>query len=356
MNAKVAKYSVGIDVSRPELEVCFKEMSADQATKVKGSRKFPNTPGGFRQLHQWIGKRRRDGSVPLAVVMEATGVYHERLAHYLHQQGYTLSVVLPSRSSDYRKSLGYKSKTDKIDGKGLAQMGAERQLRPWTPPTGQMLEMRALCRYKDTLEKAKTRFRNRLHAQHCSAHASPLVIKLLEDQIKCLDGQIKEVGSALGRLVGQRGSLGDRIRKVAGSIKGAGVASLASIVAETNGFELFGSAGQLASYAGYDVVENQSGSRRGRTRMSKKGNSHIRKALHFPALNVVRHGIETFSGLYERVYERTGIKMKGYVAVQRKLLCMVYILWKKDEAFDPGFRQKQERENQRVPALPAAPI
>src|SRR3982750_894788 len=29
--------------------------------------------------------------------------------------------------------------------------------------------------------------------------------------------------------------------------------------------------------------------------------------------------------------------MKGYTAVQRKLLAIIYVLWKKDEAFDPKY-------------------
>ena len=356
MNAKVLKYSVGIDVSKQELEVCFKELLEDQATKIKGSRKFSNAPKGFQQLHQWIEKRRKDRPVPLTTVMEATGVYHERLAHYFHQQGYPVSVVLPSQSKDYLKSLGYKSKTDKIDGKGLAQMGAERKLRLWVPPTKLILDIRSLCRHKDTLEKTKTQFRNRLHAQGHSAQDNPLVVKLLEEQIAYLDEQVKEVKAAIDRLLGQQSGFGDQAHKVAGSIKGLGVPSVASLAAETNGFGLFGSMGQVISYAGYDVVENQSGNRRGKTRISKKGNGRIRKALHFPALNVVRYGVEPFSGLYERVYERTGVKMKGYVAVQRKLLCMVYTLWKSNEAFDPGHQQKQEQKKEHAPALAPVPI
>ena len=109
---------------------------------------------------------------------------------------------------------------------------------------------------------------------------------------------------------------------------------------------LITSQSQLTSYAGYDVVENQSGSRAGKTRISKRGNSHIRHALHFPSLNVVRYELDVFSNLYERVYEATKIKMKGYVAVQRKLLCTVYALWKKNEAFDPKYINKSENESE----------
>lgn len=114
---------------------------------------------------------------------------------------------------------------------------------------------------------------------------------------------------------------------------------MVTIVSETNGFKLFTSQGQLTSYAGFDVVACQSGKRSGRTKISKKGSKYIRKALCFPSLNVVRLQTGTFSQFYSRVYERTAIPMKGYVAVQRKLLYLIFALWKKEQAFDPNFHK-----------------
>ena len=86
----------------------------------------------------------------------------------------------------------------------------------------------------------------------------------------------------------------------------------------------------MISYAGYDVIENQSGKHVGKTKISKKGNSHIRRILHLPAFGVVANDEPKFRALYERVYGRTKVKMKAYVAVQRKLLELIYTLWKKD--------------------------
>ena len=37
--------------------------------------------------------------------------------------------------------------------------------------------------------------------------------------------------------------------------------------------------------------------------------------------------------------------MKGYVAVQRKLLVILYTLWKKDQAFNPEFRTSGNQES-----------
>jgi len=91
----------------------------------------------------------------------------------------------------------------------------------------------------------------------------------------------------------------------------------------------------LVSYAGYDVVEKQSGNRQGKTRISKKGNSHIRRVLHFPALNVVRYGTEPFASFHQRLIDNGKLKMQAYTAVQKKLLVIMWALWRKNERFDP---------------------
>ena len=44
-----------------------------------------------------------------------------------------------------------------------------------------------------------------------------------------------------------------------------------------------------------------------------------------------------FRLLYERVFDRTKIKMKGYVAVQKKVLILIYTLWKNDLEYNPNY-------------------
>ena len=100
-------------------------------------------------------------------------------------------------------------------------------------------------------------------------------------------------------------------------------------------FALFKNLRQLVSYFGYDVIENQSGNHSGKTKISKRGNGHIRRILHMSSLRVVRFDQKPFVDLYNRVNDKTGIKMKGYVAVQKKLLVYIYTLWKKNETYHP---------------------
>jgi len=339
----ILKYAVGIDVSKQTLVVCFKELHPEQVTKIKGFRKFPNTPRGFKMLLEWIGKRRKNKDIPCVVILEATGVYHENAAYYLYNAGLKVSIILPNHAKSFMQSLGFKSKNDKIDSKGLAQMGAERNLPFWTAPNPQMMEIRSLARHDSRLKDLKTACANRLHAQNHSAHSNEFVINQLESQIEMIEMQVEMTRQAIEKLVEEQTNDNVKIKMIADDIKGLGFASVASIIAETNGFELFESQGQLISYAGYDIVENQSGNRSGKTKISKKGNRYIRKTMHFPALNVVRWNVPGFVDLHDRVFDRTKIPMKAYVAVQRKLLCMIYTLWKKEEAFDPNCQNRHQQ-------------
>ena len=332
------KQSVGLDVSSLEFKAAFDVIDSQQRMKIKATHSFENGPEGFKELDRWVQKHA-DPATPITFTMEATGVYYENLAWHLHRKGYTVSVVLPNKARKYIQSLGIKSKNDKIDAKGLALMGAQQQLNPWNPISEQLMQLRHLTRHLESLQRLSTVFGNQLHALEHSRVKSKLVNKHLRQSKKSIEHQVDEVKAAIISLVEQDDQLRPRINNIC-KIKGISVLTVAVTVAETNGFAAFENQRQLVSYAGYDVVEDQSGKHVGKTKISKKGNSHIRRALHMPALNVVHYQRHPFVDLYNRVFERSKIKMKGYVAVQKKLLTIIYALWKKNEAFDENYKPK----------------
>ncbi|MVN23540.1 transposase [Mucilaginibacter sp. HMF7410] len=89
----------------------------------------------------------------------------------------------------------------------------------------------------------------------------------------------------------------------------------------------------LSSYAGYDVVQRESGtSIKGKTKISKKGNRYIRNALYFPAMVACRYN-PVLKENYLRIIQKKTSKMIGQVAIQRKLLALMYTLWKNDTEF-----------------------
>jgi transposase len=67
-----------------------------------------------------------------------------------------------------------------------------------------------------------------------------------------------------------------------------------------------------------------------------------------PALNAVRFQEPTCQALYERVFERTGIKMKAYVAVQKRLLLMAFALWRNQLDYDPLYLVNRTKELKKI--------
>lgn len=125
------------------------------------------------------------------------------------------------------------------------------------------------------------------------------------------------------------------------SIPGIGKLTAVIVLAETNGFELIRNKKQLTSYAGLDVKEKQSGtSVRGKPRISKKGNRSLRKAMYLPSLSAVKYD-ENFKGQYVRIVSKHGIKKKGLIAVQRKMLELIYTLFKNKTVYDKNYESKK---------------
>ncbi|MBK6930267.1 MAG: transposase [Saprospirales bacterium] len=98
----------------------------------------------------------------------------------------------------------------------------------------------------------------------------------------------------------------------------------------------------MVSYAGYDVVERQSGSSiKGKTRISKKEMRTSEEPYITPALSAARYD-PNLHALYQRVVERNPkAKMVALVAVQRKLLVLIYTLFKNNMEYDPNYAKNK---------------
>ena len=332
------KYSIGNDIGKKYIDTCLSVIDEGQRVRVLGTRKFNNNKSGIKSLVAWVEKKKKLG-LPAFYIMEATGVYYEKLAWHLSSMELAVSVLLPTKAKRYLESIGYKSKNDKTDSIGLARMGAEQNLPLWQRPDESILHLRGLTRQREKLQETKTNFQNQLDAYTTSEVVNIDVVKQLNQMIKLIKKQVEENEKSILEVIEKDSALEGRVSKIV-EVGGLGIITVATIVAETNAFKLFNNTRQLVSYAGYDVVENQSGSHVGRTKISKKGNSHIRRILFMPAFTAVKKE-PIFNQLFTRVFERTKKKMKGYVAVQRKLLVLIYTLWKNNEPYDREYKNQQ---------------
>jgi len=317
------KYSVGLDVSSKKINGCISLIDNNQKVTVKSSIVFNNDLKGFKSFEDWMIKHRRELEIPLVICMEATGIYHENCALYLFERNYRVSIILPNKAKKYLEAIGLKSKNDSIDAKGLSQMGAEQCLEQWEPFGKYFYELRLYTRQNQNLQELKTVISSQLHALKQAMYTNQIVIEQLESTIVLFDLQLKELEKKIKLHLESDAEIKQKVANII-KIKGLGI---------------------LVSYAGFDVVESQSGARIGKTKISKKGNSRIRRALHMPSLVVITYKEKPFLDLFERTYEKHGVKMKSYVAVQKKLLTMIYYLWKKNEMYNPDYQNNiQEKE------------
>jgi transposase len=330
MKQDIIKQNVGIDVSKDDIKVALSILTVDYRVVVRSTRTFLNTANGFKKLQEWI-KQKKHPEPDVSFTMEATGVYYEGLAYFLHSQDYRLHVVLPNLAKKYGESLGVKSKTDKLDAKTLAQMGLDRELRAWQPVSPYLLELKQLTRERDALVRSRTISANQLHAYRHQGKPNKNSIDRSKKHITFLDRQIKRIEGEVKDFVDGDKELKERMKYLL-SIPGVGLLTAATIVAETNGFAAIENIKQLTSYAGLDVRIAESGKWKGKSKISKRGNSYIRKALFMPSLSKISHDQST-KQFFDRLKQKKGIGMVATIAVERKLLGLMFSLWKKEEMY-----------------------
>ncbi len=340
IDMKVLKQSVGIDVAQKELVVCLGRLTEDLHCELYHKRTFVNNQKGFAALLKWVGEHTSP-EAPLQYVMEATGVYHEALAYYLFDHKCSLSVVLPNKISNYFRTLEVKTITDDTASQAIARFGLERRLDKWQRPSPVYKRLRQLTRERDALVQQRTAAKNQLHAEKAEAEPHPRSVERLTKLIIFLNKQVVEIQEDIKALLSKEEQVRAEVKRLC-TLPGIGILTAVTILAETNGFELIRSKRQLASYAGLDVREKQSGtSVRGRSRISKKGNRFLRKAMHMPALSAVRYD-QRFKSIYSRMVAKHGVKMRAIVPLQRKLLQLAYILFKNNTTYDKHYLEVLE--------------
>jgi transposase len=180
---KIVKQVVGIDVAQKELAVSLGRMLDDWSPEVYSYKTFPNTSKGFIALALWVKQMTKPG-IDLRFVMEATGVYHELLAYFLEEKGYTVSIVLPNKISNYNKTLETKTVTDKTMSQSIVMFGLERRLTDWKRPKKVFKNLKQLTRERDQVVQMRTMAKNHLHAEQAEANPNKDSLARIKRQSK----------------------------------------------------------------------------------------------------------------------------------------------------------------------------
>ena len=323
--AKVQVFA-GIDVSARELRVAVQGgVEAGIAVTT-----FSNKAAGHKALLLYLLR----GKTRARICLEASGNYSLDLALTLqaHPQ-VEISVVNPRRARRFAESLGERSKTDPVDARVLCEYAMRMRWVPWVPPNLAALRLRAITRAIEDLVAMQTQEKNRQHALRASRALPAVVIRELEQHLRYLKLRITRLRRAALRLIARHPEL-NRCFHLMLTTPGLGETSSLQILGELAVLPQTLDARQWVAFSGLDPAQFSSGtSVEKKSRISRGGSRHLRRALYMPALVAIRH--EPFvRGFYQRLLRRGKAPLQAVVAVMRKLLHALFAMFRLDQPYD----------------------
>ncbi|GEM50156.1 IS110 family transposase [Deinococcus cellulosilyticus] len=335
-------FILGIDVGKSELYCRLLQTTEKGVSKLGGIQMFPNTEEGRYCLKQWLEGHQALGDTTHAV-MEATGVYSQRIAHAIYTAGCQVSVVNGAQIKYFARTKLRRGKTDKMDAELIAQYGLIMKPAVWQPTRDELEHLRALMSERDAIQTLITMEKGRHHAMDHQQNPCLTVVERCEARQKLLGEQLDQVDEEIKNTIQNDAILKAQVDLLC-SIPGVGLLTASILLTETHHLENLETAKQWAAYAGLSPVPRESGQFKGRTTISKVGNKKIRNILYLSALTVSRmHNEQT--EFYQRLVEAGKPKKVALIALARKILRICFAVLRSGEPYAAGHRSQ--------PALPA---
>lgn len=319
---------IGIDVSKAKLDLAW--LKDIDKNKVK-TKVFKNEHADYSNLIHWLKANVTEDLNDIHITVEATGVYHENLAYYLHDQGLNVSIVNPAFVRSYAESLGSRHKTDKKDSILLARYTSTTKPDLWTPPPAEARHLKSLLSRLDALQQDLQREQNRQEKAEATDTA-PIVTASIEQMIAALQEAIAKLNSDIDDHIDKHPNL-KQDQELLKSIKGVGPATSRQMLTLMHN-KSFTKASQAAAFLGLIPKQVQSGQFRGKTRLAKNGSSDIRAKLYMAAVVSTRHNPD-IKAQYERLLANGKCKMQAICAAMRKLVHICFGVLKHQMPYQP---------------------
>lgn len=302
---------IGVDVSKSELVVA----TADQLLCC--------IPNEASSIHAWL----RGIPAHAFIAMESTGRYHGLLAHLSAQAGLKVYVLNARDVFFYARALGTRAKTDSIDASIIARYLAEHhtRLHPWQPGSAAQQQLQELLKrrakavaHHSALVQSLAGVEMRSDAVHAFKNAFDALLKAIDAQVKHLIDSDEQMAQGWRRLQTITGI---------GPQTGALLTALLSRIT-------FANADALVAYSGLDPRPNDSGTKRGRRRLSKKGPALLRRQMYLAGLAAAHSKV--VKPQYQALRAKGFTSTEAVVILGRKLLRVAFAVWKSGQAFDPA--------------------
>ena len=259
------------------------------------------------------------------IVFEATGPYHRAVEKALSGR-FPLVKVNPLQARRFAEACGTRAKTDAVDARALARMGAALALEPDAPVSEKLHELRDLQVARTALVKERTRLRNRAHVQTCRVLKRQTKIRLA-----LVVRQIAELNAEIAKLISEDTAIA-RKREILCSVPGLGPIAASLILTFLPEIGTLGR-NQAGSLAGLVSHSRESGQWKGKSFISG-GRKPLRDALYMPALVAMRFNPD-LKAKYTALREVGKPAKVAIVAIMRKLLETANALVKADRLWTP---------------------
>jgi transposase len=323
---------IGNDVSKLTLDLaCF-----DQQKKAwSKERKLGNNPKGWNTLIQWAETQTQAPRKDISIVMEATGVYHLKVAAYLSREGLNVIIVNPLQASQYAKSQNQQNKSDKLDARALQAYGSQlKKYHLFTPDAPEISQLKAFLSRMHQLGKDLRRERNRL--EKCAfQEAGSFAQTSIERSIKFNMSEQQRTQKQIDQLIKQNPVLKQN-QILLRSIKGIGKLTSQWLLPLLS-IERFNNAREVAAFLGLVPCHKSSGtSLKTRGRLSGRGDADLRAKLYFPAVSAITHD-PAMKAFYQELIAKGKPSKVALTAVMRKLVHVCYGVIKHQTPFIPNY-------------------
>lgn len=169
-------------------------------------------------------------------------------------------------------------------------------------------------------------------------------LRMLLEQIEFISAQIKDIEDAIDKVMDELSHKNTRVelppncRHVLETVPGIGTVLTAAIIGEVGDISRFPNARALVAYAGLDATVKNSGQFEStRNRISKRGSPVLRNSLWLAAVSARRHMPEMKKYFETKLSQGKHINV-ATCAVARKLVHLIYTLWKEQRPYDPNYQ------------------
>lgn len=298
--------TVGVDISKAHLDA--HELPSGRAAR------FDNNVAGISKLSKWISPD------VVCIVYESTGPCHRALEEALAGQ-LPLARVNAMRARRFAQAIGQEAKTDAVDAKVLAKMGASVDLRRVHPREPAQRDLAELRTARDALMRDRVGTQNR---RHQARHA--LVKRQLKLRLEQIDRQVKALDAEIDQLIAADEALSRRT-EILTSIPGIAKVTAAALLAEMPELGTL-EAKAAASLAGLAPVARESGKWKGHSFIGG-GRARARRALYMGALAASVYNPD-LARMYRGLRARGKPAKVALTAVMRKLVVLANVLLQQD--------------------------